>query len=104
MIEAPPVQQSKTFLVKKLSPYFDIYVNDAFAAAHRSQPSLVGFPLMLPSAAGKIMEKEVSALAKIFNPEDSPKIFVLGRRKVGDTSKTIDLSDNDSCSDCPLPR
>ncbi|BCU71288.1 phosphoglycerate kinase [Stygiolobus caldivivus] len=90
LIEAPPVQQSKTFLVKKLSPYFDIYVNDAFAAAHRSQPSLVGFPLMLPSAAGKIMEKEVSALAKIFNPEDSPKIFVLGGGKVSDTLKIIE--------------
>jgi phosphoglycerate kinase (EC 2.7.2.3) len=53
LIEAPPAQQAKTFLVRKLSPLFDIYVNDAFAAAHRSQPSLVGFPIVLPSAAGQ---------------------------------------------------
>jgi phosphoglycerate kinase len=90
LIEAPPAQQAKTFLVRKLSPLFDIYVNDAFAAAHRSQPSLVGFPIVLPSAAGKVMEKEVSALAKIFNPEDSPKIFVLGGGKVSDTLKIIE--------------
>lgn len=95
LIEAPPAQQAKTFLVRKLSPLFDIYVNDAFAAAHRSQPSLVGFPIVLPSAAGKVMEKEVSALAKIFNPEDSPKIFVLGGGKVSDTLKIIEhLSKN----------
>ena len=95
LIEAPPAQQAKTFLVRKLSPLFDVYVNDAFAAAHRSQPSLVGFPLVLPSAAGKIMEREVSALAKIFNPEDSPKIFVLGGGKVSDTLKIIEhLSKN----------
>jgi phosphoglycerate kinase (EC 2.7.2.3) len=90
LIEAPPAQQAKTFLVRKLSPLFDIYVNDAFAAAHRSQPSLVGFPIVLPSAAGKVMEKEVPALAKIFNPEDSPKIFVLGGGKVSDTLKIIE--------------
>ena len=46
LIEAPPAQHAKTFLVRKLSPLFDIYVNDAFAAAHRSQPSLVGFPIV----------------------------------------------------------
>ena len=95
LIEAPPQQQVKTFLVRKLAPLVDFYVNDAFATAHRSQPSLVGFPLVKPSAAGRIMEKEVSALSKIFNKEDSPKIFVLGGSKVSDTLKIIEhLSKN----------
>lgn len=95
LIEAPPQQQTKTFLVKKLAPLVNFYVNDAFATAHRSQPSLVGFPLMKPSAAGRIMEREVSALSKIFNKEDSPKIFVLGGSKVSDTLKIIEhLSKN----------
>ena len=95
LIEAPPQQQVKTFLVRKLAPLVDFYVNDAFATAHRSQPSLVGFPLVKPSAAGRIMEKEVSALSKIFNKEDSPKIFVLGGSKVADTLKIIEhLSKN----------
>lgn len=95
LIEAPPQQQTRTFLVKKLAPLVDFYVNDAFATAHRSQPSLVGFPLARPSAAGKIMEREVSALSKIFNKEESPKIFVLGGSKVNDTLKIIEhLSKN----------
>lgn len=50
----------------------------------------MGFPLVLPSAAGIVMEKEVSALSKIFNYEDSPKIFVLGGGKVNDTLKIIE--------------
>jgi phosphoglycerate kinase len=90
LIEAPPQQHAKTFLVRKLAPLFDAYVNDAFATAHRSQPSIVGFPLVLPSAAGRVMEREVSALARIFNPEDSPKIFVLGGGKVHDTIRIIE--------------
>lgn len=90
LIEAPPQQHAKTFLVRKLAPLFDAYINDAFATAHRSQPSIVGFPLVLPSAAGRVMEKEVSALARIFNPEDSPKIFVLGGGKVHDTIRIIE--------------
>ena len=95
LIEAPPQQQTRTFLVRKLAPLVDFYVNDAFATAHRSQPSLVGFPLVRPSAAGRIMEREVSALSKIFNKEDSPKIFVLGGSKVSDTLKIIEhLSKN----------
>ncbi|TRM85809.1 phosphoglycerate kinase, partial [Sulfolobus sp. E3] len=52
LIEAPPQQHIRSFIVKRLAPLFDAYVNDAFATAHRSQPSIVGFPLALPSAAG----------------------------------------------------
>jgi len=64
LIEASPEAQSKTYLVKRLAPLFDVYINDAFATAHRSQPSLVGFPMILPSAAGRLMEKELVALQK----------------------------------------
>lgn len=90
LIEAPPQQHAKSFLVRRLYPLFNIYINDAFATAHRSQPSIVGFPLILPSAAGRVMEREVVALSKIFNSEDSPKVFVLGGGKVHDTVKIIE--------------
>ena len=50
-------------LVTKLAPMADYFVNDAFAAAHRSQCSLVGFPKVLPSAVGRLMEKELTALS-----------------------------------------
>ncbi|BDC19820.1 phosphoglycerate kinase [Acidianus sp. HS-5] len=90
LIEAPPSQHAKSYLIKRLSPLFDGYVNDAFAAAHRSQASIVGFPMVLKSTAGRVMEKEVSALAKIFNAEEFPKVFVLGGGKVLDSIRIIE--------------
>lgn len=90
IIEGLPEKQAKTFFVRRLAPMFDYYVNDAFATAHRSQPSIVGFPVVLPSAAGRLMEREVEALARTFNPEESPKIFVLGGGKVHDSIRIIE--------------
>ena len=51
-------EQTKTIVVSKLAPYGDIYVCDAFAAAHRNQPTLVAFEYLLPSAMGRLFEKE----------------------------------------------
>ncbi len=56
LIERPPDAQTKAHLVRGLAPHVDYYLNDAFAAAHRSQPSLVGFTPLLPSLAGRVME------------------------------------------------
>ncbi len=90
IIEAKPERQAKTWLVRKLAPLFNCYVNDAFATAHRSQPSIVGFPLVLPSAAGRLMQREVEALSRAFHPEASPKVFVLGGGKVYDTVRIVE--------------
>ncbi|WP_187152783.1 phosphoglycerate kinase [Acidianus manzaensis] len=90
LIEAPPSQHAKSYLVRRLYPLFEGYVNDAFAASHRSQASLVGFPMLLKSSVGRVMEREVSALAKVFNPEDFPKVFVLGGGKVLDSLRIIE--------------
>ncbi|MEM4600634.1 MAG: phosphoglycerate kinase, partial [Sulfolobales archaeon] len=49
LIEAPPEVHAKSFLVRRLAPLFDLYVFDAFATAHRSQPSIVGFPMVVKS-------------------------------------------------------
>ncbi|UXD21210.1 phosphoglycerate kinase [Ignicoccus pacificus DSM 13166] len=89
-INAPPEVQEKTYLVRRLAKLFDYYVNDAFATAHRSQPSIVGFPMVLPSVMGRLMQKEVEALSKIFNPKVSPKVFVLGGGKVPDSLSIIE--------------
>ncbi len=89
-IEMVPEKHATSIFVRMLSELFDYYVNDAFATAHRSQPSIVGFPLVIPSAMGRLMEKEVDALSKVFNPELEPKIFVLGGAKVHDTLRIIE--------------
>ncbi|MFP3172676.1 MAG: phosphoglycerate kinase [Acidilobus sp.] len=90
LVEAPLRQQANTYLVRYLSPLFQYYVNDAFATAHRSEPSVVGFPAVLPSAAGRLMEREVTALAKVLDRSLSPKVFVLGGARVADTIKVIE--------------
>ncbi len=74
-----------TFFVKKLAPLIDYVVNDAFAAAHRSQPSLVGFARLRPMAMGFLMEKEVKALSRAYESYERPKVYVLGGAKVSDS-------------------
>lgn len=81
---------AKTNLVSRLAPLFDLYVNDAFAAAHRSQASLVGFPYLLPSAAGRLMEKELAALKRLTAKPDRPSTYVLGGAKVEDKVPVIE--------------
>jgi phosphoglycerate kinase len=84
-ISKSPKKQSKTLLIKKLAPYFDFYVNDAFAAAHRSQPSLVGFTEVIPSAAGLIMESELKTINAALENVKKPCVFVLGGMKADDS-------------------
>jgi phosphoglycerate kinase len=81
--EAP--QQAETHMVKLLSPLVDYFINDAFAAAHRSQPSLVGFAVNLPSAAGRVMERELTALYSAVSNVERPCVYVLGGVKVDDS-------------------
>jgi len=90
IIEASPDIQKQTLLVRRLSPLFDYFIFDAFATAHRSQPSIIGFPLVMPSVIGSVMEKELNALAKVLNSSEPPRIFVLGGAKVWDTIKIIE--------------
>jgi len=85
ILKRDPKLQSETHMVQKLSPLADYFINDAFAAAHRSQPSLVGFAYMLPSAAGRVMERELKALYNALNNVKKPCIYILGGVKVDDS-------------------
>ncbi|MCX6688820.1 MAG: phosphoglycerate kinase [Methanoregula sp.] len=80
-----PDEAKKTHLVRKLSSMADVFVNDAFGTAHRSQPTVVGLPLVMRSAAGLLMEKEVSTLSKVFSGAPRPVCMVLGGTKVDDS-------------------
>jgi phosphoglycerate kinase len=89
-LEAGGEKLARTNLVSRLSPLFDLYVNDAFAASHRSQASLVGFPYLLPSAAGRLMERELAALKRLLLDPVRPSTYVLGGAKVEDKVPVIE--------------
>lgn len=88
-ISRSPEEHAKSHMVRKLSPLFDIFVNDAFAVSHRSHLSVVGFTEFLPSAAGRLMEKEIDSLDKGVRGNEHPSIFVLGGTKADDSIKVI---------------
>jgi phosphoglycerate kinase len=79
-----PEEQAKTLVVHKLAPLADLYICDAFAAAHRSQPTLVGMEEVLPSAMGRLLEKEITSLNQLLKNPDKPCIFILGGAKIQD--------------------
>lgn len=80
-----PEEAKKTHLVKKLSSMADVFVNDAFGTAHRSQPTVVGLPMAMRSAGGLLMEKEVFTLSKVLSGAPRPVCMVLGGTKVDDS-------------------
>jgi len=80
-------EHARTELVRKLSPLADLFVNDAFSAAHRAHISIVGFTAVLPSVAGRIMERELKALSKVLEKPEKPCIFILGGAKADDSLK-----------------
>ncbi|UCE95812.1 MAG: phosphoglycerate kinase [Candidatus Bathyarchaeota archaeon] len=82
-----PEEQANTDFVQSLAPQADVFVNDAFAAAHRSHVSIVGFTAVLPSVAGRIMERELNALGKALVSPEKPCVYVLGGAKADDALK-----------------
>jgi phosphoglycerate kinase len=89
-VEFDPERAAETYLVERLAPALDLFVNDAFAAAHRSQPSMVGFPKRLPSYAGRVMETELDVLGSI-EGTPTPRLYVVGGAKVPDS---IDVAES----------
>ena len=68
----------------------DLFVNDAFGAAHRAHASVVGPPQLLPSAAGRVMAREVEVLDQLLHSAARPFVAVLGGSKVSDKLGVID--------------
>ncbi len=83
-------EQSKTHLVQNLSPIIDFFINDAFATAHRSQTSLVGFASEVPSIAGRVMENELTTLYGAIDNVERPCVYVLGGVKVDDSIEVME--------------
>ena len=78
-------------LAKEMAKLGAVYVNDAFSAAHRAHASTEGLARLLPSAAGRLMESELSALEKALAHPERPVTAVVGGAKV---STKLDLLSN----------
>jgi phosphoglycerate kinase len=76
--------------VANLVKGIDMYVNDAFGAAHRSHASIVGPPRTVPSAAGRLLEREVEILGSLRESPKRPFVAVLGGAKVSDKIGVIE--------------
>ena len=76
--------------VARLVEGFDAYVNDAFGAAHRAHASIVGPPRTLPSAAGRLLQREVEVLLGLRTDPKRPFVAILGGSKVSDKLKVIE--------------
>jgi phosphoglycerate kinase len=77
-------------LARELVVGHDAFVNDAFGAAHRAHASVVGPPRFLPSAAGRLMAREVEVLDRLLHDADRPFVAVLGGSKVSDKLGVIE--------------
>ena len=77
-------EMANTHVVRTLAPLGDLYVCDAFAAAHRDQPTLCGFEEVLPSAMGRLFEQEYCAVSKVMESPEHPCVFILGGSKISD--------------------
>ncbi|AKU06618.1 MULTISPECIES: phosphoglycerate kinase [Haloferax] len=90
--EEDPEVKADTEFVRTLAEHVDAYVNDAYSAAHRSHASLVGFPLVLPAYAGRVMQTEYEANSSIATREfDGQVTMVVGGTKATDV---IDVMNN----------
>ncbi|MBN2156541.1 MAG: phosphoglycerate kinase [Candidatus Lokiarchaeota archaeon] len=84
-VESSIEEAEQTELIQKLSPYFDYFINDAFGAAHRAQPSLIGWPTLI---CGPLVKKELDMVNKLLNPEH-PSIMIVGGAKADDKFKAL---------------
>jgi len=86
----PGEEANDSAFVERLVAGQDLYVNDAFGAAHRAHASIVGPPARLPSAAGRLLAREVEALGALLENPARPFVAVLGGAKVSDKLGVIE--------------
>ncbi|MDQ1519148.1 MAG: phosphoglycerate kinase, partial [Actinomycetota bacterium] len=80
----PGEEKNDAAFAVNLGELGDVYVNDAFGAAHRAHASIVGPPAVMPSAAGRLLAREVEVLGRLLDAPAHPFVAVLGGAKVSD--------------------
>lgn len=105
-VKLTPAELAATRLVRNLAPLADLFVNEAFAAAHRYSPSLVGFAEVLPTAAGRLFIEEFGALARVKETPQHPCVYVLGGSRIADAfsmmEQVLSTGAADRCLTCGL--
>lgn len=79
----PEEERNDAHFAKELAALGDLFVNDAFGAAHRAHASTVGVARLLPSYCGHLMEREIDALSRLLEPE-RPFVAIIGGAKISD--------------------
>jgi len=94
----PGEEKNDPELAKAFAELADLYVNDAFGAAHRAHASTEGIAHYLPAVSGLLMEKELEVLGKALNNPDRPFTAIIGGSKVKDKidviNKMLEIADN----------
>lgn len=75
-------KQNDQEFAKKLAHLADVYVNDAFAMAHRAEASVVGVPQYIPGYGGLLLKKEVETISRVIDEPRKPVVVVLGGSKI----------------------
>ncbi|MFP4116062.1 MAG: phosphoglycerate kinase [Candidatus Aenigmatarchaeota archaeon] len=88
LAERSPEEHAVSELVQKLSSWCDLYVNDAFSVCHRNHASITGFPQVMESAAGPVLEKDMEAIRNLEETR-RPRQFVLGGNKPKDAVNVL---------------
>jgi phosphoglycerate kinase len=86
----PGEERNDPEFARALAELGDVYVNDAFGAAHRAHASTAGVAHLLPSAAGRLLEREVRTLTAILEHPVHPLVAIIGGAKVADKIAVID--------------
>ena len=86
----PGEEDNDPGFVDRLVEGFDLYVNDAFGASHRAHASVVGPPARLPSAAGRLLAREVEVLGGLLDRPARPFVAILGGSKVSSKMGVIE--------------
>ncbi len=86
----PREEKNDPAMSAELAKLGDVYVNDAFGAAHRAHASTEGVARLLPAVAGFLLEKELSALGGAIDDPQHPFVTVIGGAKISDKIAVID--------------